>query len=109
MHIACVQPAGKSDAEYVLCRSTSFSPKKGFSLWGLLWPEQYIRTELQVFASFQLASPGQSRVMSCIPVAGGCDHMLREPNLLPYSAHPFHIQRELCKGCATQVWFDHVQ
>ena len=31
--------------------------------------------------------------------------MLGEPNLLPYSAHPFHIQRELCKGCATGVWF----
>ncbi len=83
-----------------------YSPKKRFSLWGLLWPEQYIRTEqLRVFASFQLASPGQSRVMSCIPATGGSGHMLREPDLLPYSAHPFHIQRELCKGCATEVWF----
>ena len=55
--------------------------------------------------NFKVASPEQSRVMSCIPAVGGSDHMLRELNLLPYSAHPFHIQRELCTGCATGVWF----
>ena len=71
-----------------------------------MWPEQYIRTEQpRFFANFQLASPEQSRVMSCIPAIGGSDHILREPNLLPYSAHPFHIQRQLCKGCAAGVWF----
>ena len=31
--------------------------------------------------------------------------MLQEPNLLPLSAYPFHIQIEFCKGGATQVWF----
>ncbi len=54
-----------------------YSPKTGFALWGLLWPEQYFRTEyLRMFANFQLASPEQSRAISCIPGAGGSYHML---------------------------------
>ncbi len=41
---------------------TKYAPKKGFSLWGLLWPEQCIRTEhLRNFASFQLAPAGADR------------------------------------------------
>lgn len=32
-----------------------FSWKQGFSLWSLLWPEQYVRTEhLRIFANFNL-------------------------------------------------------
>jgi hypothetical protein len=66
----------------------------------------------KAFTSLLLLTADVCQFLTCIPWAVPChvlhpcsDHMLCGPNLLPYSAHPCHIQRELFKGCASQVWF----